>query len=98
MCFHNALSVVAQKLENRYNAKFETQSKFAPIYHGHAFGFIKWPVITNDANNIIHEYNWGLIPGWIKTKEEAQKIRTFTFNAQTETAFEKQGKRIKITN
>ena len=89
MCFHNALSVIAQKLENRYNAKFEQQSKFEPIYHGHAFGYMKWPVVTNEKINKIQEYNWGLIPGWVKSKEEAQKIRTYTFNAQSETAFEK---------
>ncbi len=89
MCFHNALSVIAQKVENRYNAKFEQQSKFQPIYHGHAFGFMNWPVITNEKINIIQEYNWGLIPAWVTSNAEAQKIRTYTFNAQSETAFEK---------
>lgn len=89
MCFHNALSVVAQKLENRYNAKFNQQANYNPIYHGHAFGFMKWPVITNKKTNEIQEFNWGLIPSWVKSKEEAQKIRTYTFNAQSETAFEK---------
>ncbi|PIP55136.1 MAG: hypothetical protein COX07_01530 [Bacteroidetes bacterium CG23_combo_of_CG06-09_8_20_14_all_32_9] len=89
MCFHNALSVKAQDLEHRYKAKFNKDSHFEPIYHGYAFGFMLWPVITNKNSKYIQEFNWGLIPSWVKTKNEAQKIRSCTFNAQVETAFEK---------
>lgn len=89
MCFHNSLSVKAQDLEHRYNAKFNSSIYFEPIYHGNAFNFIKWPVITNNNLNLIEEYNWGLIPNWIKNIDEANKIKKLTLNAKSETVFEK---------
>ncbi len=89
MCFHLALSKTAQEVENRYNARFTDGEAFKPIYHASGFTFLKYPVITAQQPDIIHTYNWGLIPSWVKTKEDAKKMRQFNLNARSETIFEK---------
>jgi putative SOS response-associated peptidase YedK len=47
------------------------------------------PVIINDNEKVIDVFKWGLIPQWIKSKEEADKIRINTLNARSESIFEK---------
>ncbi|OFX31592.1 MAG: hypothetical protein A2X08_10030 [Bacteroidetes bacterium GWA2_32_17] len=98
MCFHNSLSVTAQDLEHRYKAKFDNNKNFKPIFHGNAFNFIKLPVITNKNVNEIVEFNWGLIPHWVKNADDAKKIKTNTLNAKSETVFEKPSFRNSIKN
>jgi putative SOS response-associated peptidase YedK len=87
MCFHNALSKTAQDIEHRYSAKYRHIPKHQPVFHKSAFTYPNWPVVLN--SNEIDEFSWGLIPSWIKSIEEAHKIRTFTLNAASETVFEK---------
>lgn len=89
MCFHNALSKTAIEIEHRFDAVFREKTTFKPIYHGSGFTFLKWPVITCEAPALIDQYHWGLIPFWVKTYEDALKMRTLTLNAQGETVFEK---------
>ena len=89
MCFHYALSAKAQNLEHRYKATFEQKDLFEPVFHGSAFEKRKWPVITNNNVQNIQQFQWGLIPSWIKTQDEAKKISTLTINAVSETAFDK---------
>jgi len=47
MCFHNALSLEAVKIENRFNALFDKKIDFTPIYHANAFSFPLWLIIIN---------------------------------------------------
>ena len=89
MCFHNSLSESAQKIESRFNAKFESGIDFQSIYHASGFSFPKWAVITAEKPNTIQLYQWGLIPYWIKSLEDAIKFRANTLNAKSETVFEK---------
>jgi putative SOS response-associated peptidase YedK len=89
MCFNNALSKSAVSLQNRYNALFEDAASFAPVYHGSAFGFPAWPVITDHAPALLQQFRWGLIPFWAQTRDTADRIRAGTINAKAETAFEK---------
>jgi len=89
MCFHNALSKTATEIEYRFDARFRDKTVFNPIYHGNGFTFLKWPVITTEAPEYIDFFNWGLIPFWVKSYDEAMKIRSLTLNAQGETLFVK---------
>ncbi|NJK98681.1 MAG: SOS response-associated peptidase [Bacteroidales bacterium] len=43
-------------------------------------------LITKDG---LSRFNWGLIPSWVKTAEDASKLRKQTLNAVSETVFEK---------
>jgi len=96
MCFHNALSVEAAKIENRFNAKFQNPTSFKPIYHGKGFDFLEWPVITAAYPQTVLLYNWGLIPYWVKKPSDALKIRTQTLNAKSESLFDKPAFRFSV--
>jgi putative SOS response-associated peptidase YedK len=62
-----------------------------------AFTFRKGPVIIRGEGNELHYFNWGLIPMWTKSLEDAKKIRTQTLNARSETVFEKPSFRASIS-
>ena len=98
MCFHNALSQVATAIESRFDARFIDKTVFKPIYHGNGFTFLKWPIITSENADIINLYNWGLIPFWTKTHDDALNIRKVTLNAQGETVFSKPSFKYSIIN
>lgn len=95
MCFHYALSVDAQTLKNRFQAGFaagagaEPVSSFAPVYHANGYEHPRMPVITGERPREIQFMNWGLIPHWVKSGEDALKLRNMTLNARGETVFEK---------
>lgn len=84
MCFHSKQSKSAQELKLRFKAKFENEEEYQPTqYNG--FQHPKTPIITNEKNNTIQLYNWGLIPHWANV----DSIKKFTLNAKSETIHEK---------
>lgn len=91
MCFHNSMSAKAVKLAARYGRKSDiieiVQDIINEQYHVNAFNFPKCPVITSSEE--IQVFNWGLIPFWIKTEEDAEEIKKMTLNARADTIFEK---------
>lgn len=84
MCYHYQLEEEAERMEELFNAVFQTEIPFEKS-HFNAFTFPQTPVITNLKPNIIQEYYWGLIPAWAKD----YSIRKFTLNAKVETLSEK---------
>lgn len=89
MCYRNTLSIDAISLQNRYSARLEEPESFAPVYHASAFGFPALPIVTDKEPALLQQFTWGLIPFWVRTREEAFKARAGTINAKSETAFEK---------
>lgn len=91
MCFHNSMSAKAVKLVARYGRKSDiieiAQDIINEQYHVNAFNFPKCPIIT--SSDQIQAFNWGLIPFWTKTEEDAEEIRKMTLNARADTIFEK---------
>jgi putative SOS response-associated peptidase YedK len=85
MCFHNAMSADAQKLETRFQARLENPSVFKPVYHQSAFSNPMWPVVTHADPSLIRMFSWGLIPAHTASFQEARKIRAYTYNARIET-------------
>ena len=85
MCFHSKQSKEAQELENRFKAKIEDMSSFAPTDHYNAFAYPKTPIITDVKQDVIQHFHWGLIPSWAKDVD----IRKYTINARLETIKEK---------
>jgi len=86
MCFQHRQSKEAVKVENRFNAKFDSNIHYQPseLYRGHAYP--QTPVITNTNPELIQMYNWGLIPSFSTNKSR----REFTLNARVETLNEKE--------
>jgi len=84
MCFHSQQSKSAQTLEKRFDARFEQPQLYVPkIYNG--FEHPRTAVITNDKQDTIQLFEWGLIPEWAKDKS----IQKSTLNARVETLNEK---------
>lgn len=97
MCFHNSMTKKAKALLARYQAKANYQIEFENVYHANAFTYPLWSVLTNNKPDELQMFRWGLIPKWIKTAEEAAKIRVNTLNARSETVFEKPSFKFSIT-
>ncbi len=76
-------------LEKRFSAVFDKNERFDRRYHTSAFDSPKLPVITNEKPEQIQLFHWGLIPVWVKNKNNADEIRTKTANARGESIFEK---------
>lgn len=91
MCFHNSMSAKAIKVAARYGRKSDVVGIYQSIldeqYHVNAFTFPKYPIIT--SSDEVQVFNWGLIPFWVKTEEDATEIRKMTLNARADTIFEK---------
>lgn len=89
MCFRNTLSADAVSLQNRYHAVMEDLDEYEPVYHASAFSFPSWPVITDADPSHFNRCNWGLVPSWAKSREDADEIKKLTINARSESVFEK---------
>lgn len=76
----------------------EWETPFEPIYHIGGFDFPVMPVVTAQEPGKVQAYTWGLIPHWVKTLADAQKLRAQTLNAKGETVFEKPSFRTYIQN
>lgn len=59
------------------------------LYVAEAFAHPRILVFTNTEPFVPKLFYWGLIPSWIKSKEDAMKIANQTLNARGESIFEK---------
>jgi len=84
MCFTVNVNLIKEELENRYGATLIDPDKYRPSYYYHAFGLPKIPAICSSEPSSISLLQWGLIPSWTRSKEDANIIRYKTFNARAE--------------
>lgn len=84
MCFTVNVNLVREELENRYSATLIDPDKYRPSYYYHAFGLPEIPAICSGRIGEIQLLKWGLIPSWVKSMDQANKIRYKTFNARSE--------------
>lgn len=89
MCYHKSLNATAPELEARYDAVMPDGARFQPVYHANAYTLPAWPVLTRQEPGKFQLIQWGLIPNWTKTRDDADDIRTRTINARSETIYEK---------
>jgi putative SOS response-associated peptidase YedK len=89
MCFTVNVNLVKEELENRYGATFLDPDRYTPSYYYHAMSLPEIPVICSGKTDKLQLLKWGLIPSWVKTIDDAGKIRFKTFNARAETIEEK---------
>ena len=99
MCFYNSKSKRALALAKRYGVKTDIIEMAKQIleeqqYRINAFTHPACPIISNGAD--VEVANWGLIPHWTKTVEDAKKLSKMTINARSETVFEKPAFRTSI--
>ncbi|WP_375446523.1 SOS response-associated peptidase [uncultured Fibrella sp.] len=89
MCFHTSLAADIPALEARFNATMPASSGFTPAYHINAYSFPGYPILTHQQPAQFQSIRWGLIPHWVKSKADADKLRAQTINARSETIYEK---------
>lgn len=88
MCFYYAIH--KKKPEKLIKAKVISKKQleiFTDKFIVNAFNFPAMPVITSPGK--IELIDWGLIPHWVKNKEQATEIKSKTLNAMSESVFEK---------
>ncbi|MFZ4725532.1 MAG: SOS response-associated peptidase [Paludibacter sp.] len=94
MCFtvaivRNNQLEIASRYYDSLPPKFDKRDNLTelPIYY-FVSGF-SHPTLQIIKQDGIFQYNWGLIPSWIKDIQSANDIRSKTLNAMGETVFEK---------
>jgi putative SOS response-associated peptidase YedK len=60
-----------------------------PIHHTSGFNHPKLLIYTEEHSNLPKVATWGLVPHWVKDKEQLKKIWNSTLNARGETIFDK---------
>lgn len=89
MCYFVEQNIPRKELERRFGLPMPEDARYIPGYFHSAFARPYLPVVTSDNPGIIQVYQWGLIPSWVSNAETAEKIRTSTINAKSETVWEK---------
>lgn len=84
MCFSVNVNLVKEELESRYGATLIDQDKYRPSYYYHAFAIPEMPVLCSGDPNHLQIFKWGLIPAHTRGMDEAESIRSKTFNARAE--------------
>ena len=84
MCFSVNVNLIKEELEERYGISFPDKYRYEPSYYYHAFGLPVLPAVCSENQATISFLKWGLIPEWIRNKEDAEEIRFKTFNARAE--------------
>ncbi|OFX58739.1 MAG: hypothetical protein A2046_17140 [Bacteroidetes bacterium GWA2_30_7] len=90
MCFYYAIAKKksAKLIKNKIVSEKQLEL-FVDKELVNGFAHPEMPIISNDITDVISFARWGLIPSWVKSKEEADNIRKYTLNAKSETIFEK---------
>ena len=89
MCYHVKITSSVEELQNRFEVEYTENESPVAYHHVSGFGYPKIPVIASDEPNKIKLFQWGLVPIWTKSREDAKKNAINTLNARSETIFEK---------
>lgn len=89
MCYFVEINLPRQALSKRFDVAMPEDPRYMQANFLTAFTQPFLPVIASDNKDVIQLYKWGLIPSWVKDDETAKKIRNATYNARSETAWEK---------
>ena len=89
MCFTVSVDLSRKELEKRYKVSFPENVVFESSYFFSAFEHPRLPVITSEKPETVTLSQWGLIPYWTRSFQEALDIRNKTINARVETLHEK---------
>lgn len=88
MCFHFSLTQKMSVIQEHLHVHWEGM-EWHPVPHANGFSFRVMPVATQEDPSHLQLFNWGLIPHWVKSKADADKLKAQTLNARCETIFEK---------
>ncbi len=91
MCYHYSIAKTANEIADRYKiTPRPPQFNHDPVcYHTNGFNHDLLPAVYKDNKSgdlNLELMQWGLVPAWVKGEGKAQKIRSGTLNARSETA------------
>ncbi len=89
MCYFVEINLSRKQLAERFNVPMPFDPRYMPGAFLNAFSRPFLPVITGQEQDHIQTFRWGLIPFWVKDEATAEKISNGTFNAKSETIWEK---------
>ena len=89
MCYTIELYLSRKAIEERFSLDTSSLYDFDFRYFYSAFQNPYLPVVTQDAPDRVQLMQWGLIPGWTRDYRHAEKIRSATYNARSESIHEK---------
>lgn len=75
-----------QELEEQFLRIKETQG---PIFHASGYAHPSFPIIDDLEDLSVKGHLWGLVPSWVKDREQATSIWNRTLNARSETLLDK---------
>lgn len=87
MCYTVSVFAQTHVIETDLGRLFEDASEFVPYVHVSGFAHPFLPIAAGESD--LRLMQWGLVPRWTKTLEQAQEMQQRTLNARSETAFEK---------
>lgn len=88
MCYTVASNKKKEELEKKFDATAD-ELALEPAYAISGFVHPQLPVLLSETPGKITTAQWGLIPHWVKTREQAHELWNQTLNAKGETIFEK---------
>lgn len=97
MCYFVEINLTRKALEDRFNVPMSEDPRYMRANFLSAFNQPFLPVIFSDSPDYIGMSCWGLIPSWTKNRKDADKIRNSTYNARSETVWEKPSFRASVT-
>ncbi len=87
MCFSISAARTAEEIAEAFGVFSGDIPPLPEYYHVSGFTHPDIPVLYNsDGKRKISLMKWGLVPSWVKTEEDAEKIRSKTLNVRSETA------------
>ena len=87
MCFSISMARTAEEIAAAFGVFSADIPPLPEYYYVSGFTFPDIPVMYNfKGRKKISLMKWGLVPSWIKTEDDAFRIRSKTLNAMSETA------------
>jgi putative SOS response-associated peptidase YedK len=88
MCYHGSKTYHLDELEGYYKVvgQESIREQWIPYYHENGFDHRLSPILTKDGMGF---FQWGLIPWFTKTLQDATQLRVKTLNCISEEMFDK---------
>jgi putative SOS response-associated peptidase YedK len=88
MCFSYAINFSPESLKSKFGIKDVSLPTQGFFFSG--FDHPEMPILSLSENEVVAtNMQWGLIPNWVKSIDQAIDLRKNSLNARSETAFEK---------
>lgn len=94
MCFNMSLAAEQATLENEFQVRFGPAEQklffdggLLPCYNASGFAHPFWPIVTTESTTVFTVAKWGLVPAWVREREQALRLQNKTLNARSETVW-----------